>query len=258
MSPPDWKRWYAAERARLELGRLFDGAPDVALPENGALIFPHARLEVCGPQVAAVARAVVRSGRDSVLALGVLHGKPRDDAALRGIHGPGAVTEDEFSLDNFRELLAVAARLEGRPAPRLVERFPLFTGAEPETLPGFGELRDLVAADAALVATTDPMHHGLGYGTPDAELMDPSAPSTAGRALARVARAFGHLARHEFHAFLKQCAEENSDFRDNGPVLASLLGSGRSPRIADFRLVDYAGVVGEAPTWVAAALAVLA
>ena len=52
------------------------------MPEGGALVFPHTRLEATGDMVAAVALAVVRSGCEEVLALGVLHGAWVEDAEL--------------------------------------------------------------------------------------------------------------------------------------------------------------------------------
>ena len=40
---------------------------------GGAVIFPHATLQVCGHQIAAAVRAALDSGADHVLALGVVH-----------------------------------------------------------------------------------------------------------------------------------------------------------------------------------------
>lgn len=277
MRAGDWKRWYAAERAALGepgLARLLDAAPTVAFPPHGALVFPHARLAACGTHVAAVAKAVVASGTSTVVALGVLHGGRAADAAdvaaakagepaaverLRRCHGPGAPGDagcwtEEFSLDNFKALLDLAARRAGKPSPQVIERYPVLVGATPGSLPG---LEDLRIPGAVLVATTDPAHHGHGYGTPPAEIMDDAAPSTAGRVLSALARTFGHLARREYHAFLKQCEEQRSDFRDVGPAMRELIDTPCTSRILDLRLVDYSDVLETPrPTWVAAALAV--
>src|SRR5947207_8640053 len=79
----EWKDYYANERRELgERGllALFDRAPDVQLPARGALVFPHTRLVASGELIAAAARAAVRSGRDEILALGVLHGARERDA----------------------------------------------------------------------------------------------------------------------------------------------------------------------------------
>ncbi len=279
MRAGDWKAWYAEERRALGpagIERVFEAAPAVSAVAGGALVFPHAKLAVCGAQVAAVARAVIESGATEVVALGVLHGaraadaelvaaaKAGDPAArgrLRRMHGPGAPDDEgfwseEFSLDNFKVLLEAAARRASRPPPRVVERYPYLAGPRPDDLPGLDELRPLLAGGAALVATTDPAHHGHGYGTPPENLIDDAAPSAPGRVLAALARTFGHLARREFHAFLKQCEEQKSDFRDTGPALAALLDGPLVSRIIDLRLVDYADVLtAQRPTWVAAALA---
>jgi len=51
---------YAAERAQLDaaaLAELIRRAPDVALPERGALIFPHTKLRDSGALIAAAGRA---------------------------------------------------------------------------------------------------------------------------------------------------------------------------------------------------------
>jgi hypothetical protein len=137
----DWKTFYAHEREKLGdvgIAERLDRAPDVSLPAGGALVFPHTMLSVTGHLTAAVARAVVRSGADEVLALGVLHGGREGDAdavrrarsgdaqaraALRKVHeGGDAVCAEEFSLDHFLAFLALAAAREGRPAPRVHAR----------------------------------------------------------------------------------------------------------------------------------------
>lgn len=274
-----WKSYYALERERLGargLERLLERAPEVTLPEPGALVFPHTRLELSGELVAAAALACVRSGRESVLALGVLHGAREADAALvaqarageraalaelRRVHGPEGYASEEFSLDGFAALLELAARREGRPAPRLLARYPFLVGERPLDLPGLDELRALVEGGAALVATADPIHHGAGYGTPEGEWLSAQDPRTHELARARVARGFELLVARDFTGFLEHARRERSDFRDPGPVLATLLlerASGRalSATVLDLALVDYAPVVeAPEPTWVAGALA---
>ena len=280
-----WKDYYARERAalggeglcaRLEQAEGWVDPLRAALAHGGALVFPHTRLEVSGDLPAAVALAVVRSGREEVLALGVLHGAREGDAALvqaaragdpaaratlRRVHGPGVPDdagrwEEEFSLDNFGALLEAAARRDGRPAPRVVRRFPFLTGPTPADLPGVAELAALVARGAALVATTDPIHHGLGYGMPPEETWPLAAAATATRARAAVEEGFQRLAARDYAAFLDHAAALRSDFRDVGPVLAHLRPAATHFALHDLRLVDYAeALAAEPPTWVAAALA---
>jgi hypothetical protein len=279
MTPGDWKRWYAAERADLGeagLARILDEAPAVPLPAGGALVFPHAKLRVCGSQVAAVAKAVLESGAGEVVALGVLHGggtagpaaveaaKKGDASAaarLRRVHGPGVpgderLWSEEFSLDNFKALLEAASKRLGRRAPRVVERYPFLAGRRPADLPGIDALKSLIERSAVLVATTDPAHHGRGYGTPAAAILDEAAPETVGRVRTMIEETFAALARRDFAKFLAACEDQRSDFRDTGPAMAALLDGPLATRIHDLKLVDYADVLpAPRPTWVAAALA---
>ena len=280
-----WKDYYVRERAalgeeglrvRLEQAEGWVDPLLAALAHGGALVFPHTRLEVSGDLPAAVALAVVRSGRAEVLALGVLHGAREEDAALvqaaragdpaalatlRRVHGPGvpgdaARWEEEFSLDNFGALLEAAARRDGWPAPRVVRRFPFLTGPTPADLPGVDELVAFVANGAALVATTDPIHHGVGYGMPPEETWPLAAAATATLARAAVEEGFQRLAARDYPAFLDHAAALRSDFRDVGPVLAHLLPAATHFALHDLRLVDYAeALAASPPTWVAAALA---
>jgi hypothetical protein len=268
-----WKNLYAMERAELGaagLRALVERAPSVALPRRGALVFPHTHLRSSGHLTAAVARAVVRSGRDEVLALGVLHGAREEDAALvasarsgdaaaverlRRVHAPPGHASEEFSLDGFAALLAAAAELEGRAAPRLVARYPFLASAEPGTLPGIDELAASRDRGAALVATADPIHHGAGYGTPRSAWRPRDEAHDFARAT--IERSLGLLARLDFLAFAKDAVEARSDFRDAGPVLAWLLrGEGElRGTLIDLDLADYAATLGaEDPTWVAGAL----
>jgi hypothetical protein len=273
----DWKAWYAREREELGadgLAKLLGTAPE--LGPAAAVVFPHTKLRDSGALAAAAALAAVRSGREEVLALGVLHGARAADATrvraaragdpaalreLRGVHGPGAPGDaglwtEEFSLDGFRALLEAAARRVGRPAPRLLERYPFLVGERPDDLPGLEELRAALDRGAALVATADPIHHGAGYGTPAAEQRAREDPRTLAQARRCVAEGFELLGRSPYGLFLDHARRAKSDFRDAGPVLAELLGPGLRLEILDLALVDYAEVLqSPAPTWVAGALA---
>ncbi len=275
-----WRAFYAREREELgEAGLLarLDRAPIVAVPTRGALIFPHTRLRDSGHLVAAVANAVVASGCERVLALGVLHGARERDAgavararagdpvarqALRGVHGPGVDGDgghwdEEFSLDGFRALVNLAARRAGRRPPQLIERYPFLVGDDPGSLPGVDELRAVVDAGAVVVATTDPVHYGVGYGMPDADLArdDPRAVTFA---RSSVERALELLVAGDYTGFAAHAAAARSDFRDVGPVLAALLDPPLAAVLHDLVLVGYADVFGVAePTWVAGALSTL-
>lgn len=272
----EWKRWYAEERRRLgdvRLAAMVERAPEVALPPSGAVVFPHTRAEASGELIAAAARAVVRSGADRVLAIGVLHGARERDldlvtrarsgdgealAVARRVHGPGApndegLAQEEFSLDAFESLLTIAAAMHGTRAPAVIARYPFLVGDDPSSLPGLGEL-DKLARDCAVVATTDPLHHGAGYGTLASGFRDETVASTMEFARAAIAEQESALERLDFATFARLCAEHRSDFRDVGPTLAAVLGRPRFV-IHETRLVDYSAVLeAPRPTWVAAAL----
>lgn len=280
-----WKAFYCAERESLGaegLQQLIASAPAVKAPGNGAgaIVFPHTRLRMSGTLPAAAARAVVEAKCETVLALGVLHGAREEDAPLvqrarsgdidalrhlRRVHGPGVAGDrghwsEEFSLDNFQALVEVAANMAGLRAPKLIARYPFLTGDMPLTLSGLDELRQLLADGAMLVATTDPIHEGVGYGTDTKELLPRESDETLATARQWIQEAFSSLAQRDFRAFLDNAQAVRSDFRDVGPVMVTLLESGKlSPRIHELILVDYHDVLECAePTWVAAALATFA
>lgn len=183
-------------------------------------------------------------------------------AAMRRVHGPGTVGDaghwaEEFSLDGFEALLALAARRAARKAPRVLPRFPFLVGDHPAELPGLDELQKALAGGCALVATADPIHHGHGYGTPPERCLRRDDPATEAYARWSVEEGFGLLARGDLAGFLGHAAEARSDFRNAGPVLASLLGGAVKAKVLDLVLVDYSDVLGAPePTWVAGALAV--
>ena len=284
----EWKTFYTRERERLGeaglqgcldrakvdgLSRRLDGAD--------AVVFPHTRLETSGAFPAAAALQAVDRGCSTVLALGVLHGARAEDAplvaaarngdlrartTLRRVHGPGIPRdnghwEGEFSLDGVAALLGAAARRKRCSPPRRVLRYPFLTGENPDDLPGLDELRTLLAApgETFLVATADPVHHGVGYNTPSAELRLREEASTVVWARVNVQAGFDRLAARDYAGFLAHAAKARSDFRDPGPVLATLLGKGNlRAAVHALRLVDYADVLAAPePTWVAGALATL-
>jgi hypothetical protein len=234
MTPAEWKAFYREERARLDLDAMLESAPRVKAP----VIFPHTRAEVTGTFVAAAAKAVVESGADEVLAIGVLHGAPK---AERRVHLPGAITKDEFSLDAFEALLAIAGK-----NVRVHARYPLHVGTDPASLEGIDEVMRL-AERVPVVATCDPIHHGVGYGDPPEKTCDARAAT-----LTQLRALFAH----DYVAFQDECARVRSDFKNAGPVLAHVLGRASFDVVALER-VDYTQVLG-APCWVAGALVQLA
>ena len=260
MTPAEWKVFYARERAELGdvgLRALFARAPEITCPPRGAVVFPHTRLRESGHLVAAAARAAVRARTNEVLAIGVLHAAPR---AARRVHGDGAPDDErrwteEFSLDNFTALIDVAARDEGVRPPRVVARFPFLVGDTPDDLAGLDELRAIAARGAFVVATTDPLHHGIGSGTP----RDACHPvDDVAFARATIEAGFELLARRAYADFARHAAATQSDFRDAGPTLAAVLEGALTFDIRALELVDYSETLAAShPTWVAAALTVV-
>ena len=83
MTARQWKQFYALERETLGpagLRNLVEDAPRLTITPRTALIFPHTKVADSGHMPAAVARAVVESGCETVLAIGVLHGGREVDA----------------------------------------------------------------------------------------------------------------------------------------------------------------------------------
>jgi len=255
-------------------GRKWDlGA---VLSGGGSLIFPHATLTVCGHQIAAVVHACLDSGADTVLALGVLHaltpelqdarkriaegGNPGSEPSW-GIQGPGAASGqedwlDEFSLSHFQFLWDYEIRRRGiRQPPRLILRYPNLAAGHPELLPGFDEV-DEIARSAVVVATMDPVHHGIGYGDPPETAL---APESGGIKLAHqhISKGMALICDGSYEAYVDHCTSCRSDGRDVGQLLAKL----RHPshfRILDLIADDMTGPYNSPPpTWVAGALIAL-
>jgi hypothetical protein len=268
----EWKQFYRAERARLgraTLLALLDASHPLEVGDGGAIVIPHTRIEVTGDQIAVAVSTVLASGADRGRALGVLHGARRTDrdrvaaarggdavarTALRGVHDEDGTAAEEFSLDAFVELLALAADRIGRRI-EVVRRYPFLVGDDPATLPGISELEGVVAAGALLVATTDPIHHGHAYGTPPDACLDPTDPNTLAVARSAIDDQLRALSDQRFADFARLAEQHRSDFRDTGPTLAHLVGPAFAYEVHDVALVDYSQAL-EAPTpsWVAGAL----
>lgn len=273
----EWKRYYADERLRLGehgLRALLDRAEPLDVDRTtGAIVVPHTRLDVTGDQVAAAVATVLASGADRVLALGVLHGARRSDhdrvaaaragdpvalVQLRGVHDETGLAAEEFSLDAFGELLALGAAATGR-SVEVVRRYPFLVGDDPSTLPGLDDLVETLADGAALVVTTDPIHHGVGYATPPDECRPADDPATVAAARAAIVEQFDALSEGRFADFVASTETHRSDFRDTGPTMAALVGPGFETTLHALELVDYAdALAAPRPSWVAGALATVA
>jgi len=275
---PDFKKDHTERQKRLteaQINEIFRQAEQWDLSETlrrgGSLIFPHSTIEVSGVYTAAAVNACLDSGADRVIVLGVLHaltdelnqarirvadgGKPEDEE-LRGIQGPALKGrrewENEFSLLNFQFLWDCAVRIRGIRAPELVMRYPYLAGGKPETMPGIEELEALVR-DSVIVATTDPYHHGIGYGdAPENSFY----PESGGLNLARkkISEGLELLSEGSYWKYNQHCVKVKSDGRDTGQVLRHLTGPFRG-EILGLVSDDMSEMYGKIkPTWVAGAL----
>ncbi len=241
---------------------------------GGALVFPHTFLSQCGYQIAATVHAILDSGADQALVLGVLH--PMSDSLMqarskelneenissevsRGIFGPGLdpnnCLQHEFSLDLFKILFEFEVKRRGIKPPKLLERYPSLVNRDPANVPGIKEL-EKIAKDAVVVATDDMCHHGIGYGVSaeDAIQINRDGYQFAqtyiedGYALLRVNNYRGY-----FSHWMNPLAI--GDPTDTTIVLKYLLGD-VNPTIIDLKLVDVSMLFENdvSPSWVAAAL----
>ena len=275
---PDFKTQAANEHARLgsegairllDAGRAWNLAS--TLRAGGAVVFPHAGLEVCGHQIAAAVHACLDSGAERVLVIGVLHALTQEleEARVRVAQGSDVTQEpswgvqgsgldgrqdwrDEFSLMNFQFLWQEEITRRGIAGPELVIRYPYLSGGRPDILPGIEELQDIVH-HAVVVATADPFHHGIGYGDPPEKSL---APEDGGLELARqrIEEGLEMLRAGDYWGYNQHCVDAKSDARDAGQVLRYLLGP-LEGHILDIVSDDMAGPYNKpAPTWVAGAL----
>lgn len=258
--------------AILERGRTFH--LEKVLTDRGVLVFPHVHIADCGPYTAAVVEAVLESGTDQVLAIGVLHAwsdemeqarartsdpAKLEEEPLRGIYGEGLANKLDYwsrdhSMYSFTRLLGDAAAKRNVPPPKLIVRYPFLTGPRPETLPGIEDLA-AIAKDSVAVSTADHCHHGIGYGhtRQDARYFD-----EAGLAYVRniIEEGLALLDAGRYPEYLRHSATvAKSDWRDAGPVVHHLLGPLESKVLAIVPS-DFANSIHQAPapTWCAGAL----
>ncbi len=253
----------------LERAQTWKLAPTLA--SGGVLVFPHAGVQDCGHQVAAVVQACLDSGADQVLVVSVLHAftdemeQARRDVAngadpslypCRGIQGPGLDDRQDWQTDHvlmsFRYFWEAERRRRGIQGPRVIERYPYLAGGQPETLPGIDELVQL-ARNSVIVSTADAFHHGIGYGDPPEKSLE---SNQGGLDLARTAIEEGMkiLGRGDYWGYNQHCVRAKSDARDAGQVFRYLRGE-MTGRIIDLTHSDAAALYHQpSPTWVAATL----
>ena len=242
-----------------------------SLASGGVLVFPHAGVQDCGSQVAAVVQACLDIDADQVLVVSVLHAftdemeQARREVAngadptlypCRGIQGPGLESRQDWQTDHvlmsFRYFWNVETKKRGIQGPRVVERYPYLVGGHPESLPGIEELVEL-SRSSVIVSTADAFHHGIGYGDPPESSLEPHG---GGLDLARtvIEEGLEILGKGDYWGYNQHCVRAKSDARDAGQVFRYLRGE-MTGRIIDLTHSDAAALYHQpSPTWVAAAL----
>jgi len=174
--------------AILDKGKAWRDSLASSVKQGGGVLFPHTFVSKCGYQIAAAVHAILDSGADQALVLGMLHPMSEELMQARtkelngediskepsyGIFEPGQEqVKLEFSLDLFNILFDVEVKRRGITPPRLLQRYPSLVNRDPEKLPGIKELQK-IAKDSVVVATDDMCHHGVGYGVPEKDAPNP-------------------------------------------------------------------------------------
>jgi hypothetical protein len=241
------------------------------LARGGVVTFAHVNVRDCGVHVAAAVNAALDIGADTLLAISVLHafteqmevarrdvadgGAPSDHSTW-GIQGPGLDFRDEWRGDHamrsLRHFWKAETERRGAGGARLIERYPYLAGGKPEDLPNIEETVR-IAESAVIVATGDQFHHGLGYGTPPEEALDP-VPDGLEAARRSMEEGIALIGSGDYWGYNQHCVLAKSDDRDvaqlyrllRGPLQGTLVDIGWS----DFTALYEAA----APTWAAGGL----
>lgn len=242
----------AGTYAMLDDARRWDVSETLA--GGGVVTFAHVNVADCGIHVAAAVNGALDSGADTVLAISVLHafteemelarrnvsseGGAPSSHALWGIQGPGLDFRDEWTGDHamrsLRHFWEAETRRRGITDRRLVERYPFLAGGNPGDLPNIEETAAL-AEKAVIVATGDQVHHGIAYGTPEDEALDPE-PAGLEAARESMKRGIDLIEAGDYWGYDQHCVQAKSDDRDaaqlyrflRGPLKGTLLDIGWS------------------------------
>lgn len=245
---------------------------DQTLANGGILVFPHAGVQDCGYQIAACVHAALDSGVGRVVVISVLHAftQAMEDARIAvangakpaeqpffGVQGSGLDGREEWKGDHalisWRHFWDAEVKRRGiENPPEVFERYPWLAGGEPGNMPGIDELASL-CEDAVVLSTADPFHHGIGYGTPIEECMEPDEAGLA-EAQRVIEDGIGMLGRGEYWNYNQHCVVAKSDHRDAGQAFRHIRGP-MTGEVLDMAFSDSAELYETPrPTWVAAPL----
>lgn len=259
----------------LDKGKKWGAELANTLNLGGAVIFPHTFLSQFGYQIAAAVHAILDSGADQALILGVLH--PMSDSLMqarsrelneedvsteqsRGVFWPDLDPNNnlskEFSLDLFKILFNFEVERRGIQAPKLIERYPSLVNRDPSNLPGIKEIEQ-ISKDSVIVATDDMCHHGVGYGVSREKALQ---MDNKGYQFARktIEEGYELLRKDDYRGYYFHWMNPLAigDPTDTTIVLKYILGN-ISIHILDLKLVDVSLLFENniSPSWVAATLA---
>jgi len=167
-----WREYYSRERVsrKDEIDQRIshwwdreDQMVENVFMNGGLLSFPHTYLDASMLPMIRTVRALLKTGKKRVIALGVMHGVSNFEPVL------------EFSLDTFRYIFKETSNIVGARPPELEEIFlPMRPKGEGVILDRLRdqvndvkEIKDRLDKDTAIVITGDLSHYGAPYGTKD-------------------------------------------------------------------------------------------
>lgn len=238
------------------------------LAAGGVVGFAHVGVADCGVHVAAAVNACLDTGADTVLAISVLHAfseemeTARKDVAAGGtpshhatwgIQGPGLDFRDDWRGDHamrsLRHFWAAETKRRGITGRRLVERYPYLAGGKPGEMLNIDEAAG-IAENAVIVTTGDQFHHGIGYGTPPDEALEPE-PDGLAAARASIEEGFALIEQGDYWGYNQHCVVAKSDDRDVVQLFRYLRGPLRGT-LLDIAYTDSTELYNQpSPTWAA-------
>lgn len=238
------------------------------LVNGGVITFAHVKVANCGLHVAAAVNAALDSGAETVLAISVLHafsvemelarrdvsgGGSSSEHSGWGIQGPGIEFRDDWlgdhAMRSLRHFWGAETKRRGITDRRLVERYPFLAGGHPGDMPNIDEVAS-IADDAVIVSTGDQFHHGIAYGTPQEDALDPE-PDGLSAATESMKRGIALVDSGDFWGYDQHCVVAKSDDRDAAQLYRFLRGP-LSGELIDIGWSHFTDLYqAPAPTWAA-------
>ena len=152
-------------------------------------------------------------------------------------------------MRSLRHFWAAETSRRGITDRRLVERYPFLAGGKPGDLQHIDEVSN-IAENAVIVATGDQFHHGIAYGTPVNEALDPE-PQGLAAATESLERGIAMVDSGDYWGYDQHCVVAKSDDRDAAQLYRFLRGPLRGDLI-DIGWSHFSDLYdAPAPTWAA-------